>query len=206
MDVSRGLDYYEQKRVEFTDLGLADAVAELVKQNGATTLYDLGGNVGLYSKRFREHGLDVSCFDGSEGVEEVTGGQVRYLDLAEPFDDIGPAEWVMSLEVGEHLPKEFQDQFMRNLVLHSTSGIILSWAKPGQGGRGHFNELSKCQVVESMTAAQRAVDPSYHVVFDHEATAWLSEHAKFWYLRANLHVFRKLAGPETEATRPLPCP
>ena len=46
----------------------------------------------------------------------------------------------MSLEVGEHLPKEFEDIFINNLDNNNNYGIVLSWAIKGQGGYGHYNE------------------------------------------------------------------
>jgi len=46
----------------------------------------------------------------------------------------------MSLEVGEHLPPQFEDIFISNLHNNNTCGMVLSWAVKGQGGHGHFNE------------------------------------------------------------------
>ena len=39
----------------------------------------------------------------------------------------------MSLEVGEHLPQEFENIFIHNLHNNNKSGILLSWAIKGQG-------------------------------------------------------------------------
>ena len=56
-----------------------------------------------------------------------------------------------SLEVGEHLPKKYEETFFENLAKTSKEGIILSWAIPGQGGDGHFNEQPNAYVKEKMT-------------------------------------------------------
>jgi hypothetical protein len=45
----------------------------------------------------------------------------------------------MSLEVGEHIPKDYEQVFLDNLVKHSNKFIILSWAIPNQIGDGHVN-------------------------------------------------------------------
>jgi hypothetical protein len=50
-----------------------------------------------------------------------------------------PHEFVLSLEVGEHLPPEYEETFIKNLIRNSVRGIVLSWAKPGQAGAGHVN-------------------------------------------------------------------
>ncbi len=45
----------------------------------------------------------------------------------------------MSLEVGEHLPKKFEDIFINNLHNNNENGMVLSWALVGQPGDGHIN-------------------------------------------------------------------
>ena len=71
----------------------------------------------------------------------MQGGKMsKVLDLSEPIKFDTPFSWVMSLEVGEHLPKKFEDIFINNLHNNNEKGIVLSWAVKGQGGDGHFNE------------------------------------------------------------------
>ena len=45
----------------------------------------------------------------------------------------------MSLEVGEHIPAEFEDVFISNITKHVKKTLIISWAVEGQGGDGHVN-------------------------------------------------------------------
>ena len=48
------------------------------------------------------------------------------------------ADWVMSLEVAEHIPPQFTDAFLRNVRCHARVGAVISWALPSQrGGLGH---------------------------------------------------------------------
>ena len=47
---------------------------------------------------------------------------------------------VLSLEVGEHIPEDYEDIYLENLDRHADKIIILSWAVPEQGGFGHVNE------------------------------------------------------------------
>ena len=57
---------------------------------------------------------------------------------------------MLCLEVGEHLPKEYEDIFFANIIRNSKSGILLSWAVPGQKGDGHVNEQSNDYIKAKM--------------------------------------------------------
>jgi len=46
---------------------------------------------------------------------------------------------VLSLEVGEHIPAEFEQQFIDNICKHAKKHLAISWAIEGQGGSGHVN-------------------------------------------------------------------
>ena len=54
---------------------------------------------------------------------------------------------VISLEVGEHIPKQYQDIYLDNLDRHCEELLIISWAVRGQGGYGHFNELNNDEII-----------------------------------------------------------
>ena len=52
------------------------------------------------------------------------------------------ADWVICLEMGEHIPNRFEPMVIANLHAHNTRGVILSWARLGQPGYGHVNNHS----------------------------------------------------------------
>ena len=59
--------------------------------------------------------------------------------------------WVVSIEVGEHIPKSKESEFLDNLAYLAKVGLIISWAAPlGQGGHGHINEQSSNYIIEEM--------------------------------------------------------
>lgn len=89
-------------------------------------------------------------YDGATFVSEVTGGLVKYLDLSEPFLLSQKFDWILSLEVGEHIPIEFEQNFLDNLDKHSCKGVILSWAIPGQGGHHHVNNRPSQYIIDQM--------------------------------------------------------
>lgn len=118
---------------------LAAALTNYLKNNKIKSLYDFGCGHGKYTKYFIDNELDCRGFDGNPYTENITNGVCKVLDLSLPAN-LQPLEFVMSLEVAEHLPKKFENIFIENLHKHNTKGIIMSWAIVGQGGDGHYNE------------------------------------------------------------------
>ncbi len=90
---------------------------------------------------------------------------------------------MLSLEVGEHIPKEYERVFIENLHRHNINGIVLSWALKGQGGFGHFNEQNNDYIKELMA--------EYGYFNDVEAENSLRKKATLWWFKNTIMVFRK---------------
>ena len=122
------------------DASLGISLTNFFKTEKVKSLVDFGCGMGKYVKTFQENEINAIGFDGNPNTPELTNNLCNVLDLSVPkkFDE--PFDWVMSLEVGEHLPKKFEDIFLENLHNNNKYGIVLSWAVKGQGGHGHFNE------------------------------------------------------------------
>ena len=90
-------------------------------------------------------------YDGAGNVEEVSGGLVRFADLTMPLA-LPRAEWVMALEVAEHVPHEYEATVLQNLHAHNCRGIIISWAILGQPGQGHVNNHGNDYVIKTFEA------------------------------------------------------
>ncbi len=73
-------------------------------------------------------------------TERTTNGSVKFIDLYTratfglPVNDI-----MISLEVAEHIPTEFEANFLDKLTRHAKEGLLLSWAVVGQAGYAHVN-------------------------------------------------------------------
>nr|XP_045598256.1 uncharacterized protein LOC123758114 isoform X2 [Procambarus clarkii] len=91
-------------------------------------------------------------WDGAANIDEFTNGRIASADLSSPATLGGPFDWVMSLEVGEHIPESGEKNFLDNLVKHACVGVVLSWAVPGQGGHSHVNCRSNDYVRKEMAA------------------------------------------------------
>lgn len=123
-----------------TDWSLAEAIVDFLKKENAEDIVDFGCGDGDYVNFFIKNNVKAIGYDGNPVTELASGGTCFVKDLSVPIDLNHRFDWVMSLEVGEHLPKQYEKIFIENLIRHVKKGLILSWAVEGQGGVGHFNE------------------------------------------------------------------
>lgn len=130
------------------DDDLAEAITVVAQETGST-VWDFGCGMGAYSKRMRDAGLDVLAVDGNPNTPQMTDGIGAVQDLAVPFNG-KPSDMVLCLEVGEHIPKQYEDELFDNIERHCNKRAIVSWAVPNQVGRGHVNCKPNHQVVASM--------------------------------------------------------
>lgn len=121
------------------------------------TVIDIGAGVGQYGCFFRSQNaqLDWRGYDGAENVESFTSGWVKWIDVTDvSFDTITPpgfvADWVMSLEVGEHISSNATESMIDLLHKYNKNGVVLSWAVPGQDGHSHINLKPNSEVVAMM--------------------------------------------------------
>jgi cyclopropane fatty-acyl-phospholipid synthase-like methyltransferase len=132
------------------DLPLVEEIANFFKRKDAKHIYDIGCGSGDYTFFLREAGLSCSGFDGNPFTRQDTNGVCEVMNFAIP-QALSKADYILCLEMGEHVPKQYEDIVIQNLHNSNARGIILSWAIPGQGGEGHFNEQSN-QYIKSIFA------------------------------------------------------
>jgi len=123
------------RRYRHFNVRIAESIARIANN---ATVADFGAGIGLYVAYLRAVGCYAVGYDGTKGVEKSTGGLVRRVDLSVPCN-LPVTNFVMSIEVGEHIPCEFEATFIDNLCNHASVGIVVSWATPRQRGRGHVN-------------------------------------------------------------------
>jgi cyclopropane fatty-acyl-phospholipid synthase-like methyltransferase len=166
------------------DENLSDALLAFLKNENVLTLCDFGCGMGSYVKHFKKNGLNATGFDGNPNTPILTNNMCGILDLSEPVKFNMPFSWVMSLEVGEHLPQKFEDIFINNLHNNNENGIILSWAVKGQGGHGHFNEQNNDYIKSKIC--------KLGYVNDIKKETELRKNSKFWWFKNTIMVFRKI--------------
>jgi len=133
----------------FLDTGLALQLAELFQ---GSTVIEFGAGTGHYNRFLTtlRKNITIRSFDGVKNIEQITEGLVRSADLTEVINQ-APADWVFCSEVGEHVPVEFVNTLLGNIVRHAKVGVVLTWALPGQPGVGHVNCLPTASVKNLMS-------------------------------------------------------
>jgi SAM-dependent methyltransferase len=173
--------FWESTGGHFFDARLCAELTSLFLERAATSVVDLGCGDGSYVLALRGAGLNVDGFDGNPTCSDVTEGVCQNLDLSEEHVFDHPYEWVLSLEVGEHIPAEFEKAFISNLHRNNISGIVVSWAVPGQGGRGHVNERSNSYV--------RSIFSDLGYLYDAPASDRLRAASSLKWFRNTIMVF-----------------
>ena len=168
----------------FMDRGL---VAALAKQFAGGSVLELGAGKGCYSAALKRTGLmtGVRAIDGAPGVAEMTGGLVHTADLTTELQ-LGAADWVLCLEVAEHVPRAFEERLLANWDRHNRRGIVMSWSD-NAGGNGHVNIRSNEWVLTRMAAMGYEHDKQAQETLRRSVT-------DIHWFRTTLMVFTKKAG------------
>lgn len=127
--------YYERS-LPFMAAFIADSFPEI------ETIVDVGcGNGDMLAPLVESY--QVLGVDFSKGARESLVIPHEYYldhDLTTPMKDLPEQrDLVMSLEVWEHIPEQFEDQYVANLLAFNPKHLIVSCAEPGQWGRHHYN-------------------------------------------------------------------
>ena len=188
------------------DLVLLDGIRNIT-DGCRLSINDFGAGVGQYGHELQRDGCRWHGYDGAGDVDEYTTGLVHFVDLTMPLA-LPRADWVVSLEVGEHVPRQFERAYIENLHVHNCRGVILSWAQPNQPGHGHVNAHSPAYVRDIFQELGYAYDDrlsqamrngpgrtwSYHSRPGREPATDPSGKAHWWLRGAGVQVFRKQGG------------
>lgn len=108
------------------------------------SILDIGCGTGVSLSYFIDNGIDAWGIENSALAASNSKNPERILkynlnksvDLQKKFD------LVWCFEVIEHIHPMFESSILKTLTSHGPL-VILSAAKPGQGGHGHFNEQNE---------------------------------------------------------------
>lgn len=128
------------------DKPFADALVKFFQTRHARTVVDFGCGLGLYVRDLRAAGIRAGGFDGNPSTVQISEGRCLHADLSSKLDLGTRWAWVLSLEVAEHIPREFEQTFLDNVDQHACAGLVLSWGN--QAGEGHVNVRPSSEVVE----------------------------------------------------------
>jgi len=138
--------WHGEDRHRIYDQTLAARIVDICREKKFSSVVDLGCGAGFYVQHLKNGGIPCSGYDGNPQTPEITNHTCGVLDLSKPIS-IGTHSCVISLEVGEHIPEPCQEVYISNMLSAAENYLILSWARPGQGGLGHFNEQPQSEIV-----------------------------------------------------------
>jgi len=113
-----------------------------------SVVIDFGCGNGYYMGYLEQLGFHTAGYDGNKSIE-ILCKYFRVCDLTNKLRLQAKCS-IVSLEVGEHLPKEAQETFMQTLTVNCENHLILSWAEIGQPGIGHINCRSQEDVINDV--------------------------------------------------------
>lgn len=172
----------EHSGYHVTDKPLVPALAELFKGKYVASF---GDGPGRYKQLLLETGKlnGYDAYDGAPFTETTSEGRVVFLDLTLPQYGLPLYDWIISLEVAEHIPNQYESAFISNIVRHAKEGVVLSWAVPGQGGHAHVNNRPLEYVVSLME--------SFGFKHDKSGSEKLKNAATLPWLKSNTNVYRR---------------
>ena len=167
---------------QYHDDKLSISIIHILKNKKALSCFDFGCGDGFYSKTIIDNNIPCIGYDGNISLLEHADNNcvLKIMDLTTPHNDI--SDWILCLEVGEHIPKEYEKTFIYNLKNCCVSGLIISWAIPNQGGIGHVNEQSNEYVKKILT-------PEFEI--DIESTNYLRSNSTLRWFKNTIMVFDK---------------
>jgi hypothetical protein len=125
---------------------------------------DFGCGMGYYVEKLLSKGFNAVGFEGTKDINSISVVPVVSLNLSLSFH-VNKGQ-VLCLEVGEHIPSKYEEQFVNNLIEHAQGIKVISWAIRGQFGHGHVNckngdevlKLFPWKINADLTAQGRALD------------------------------------------------
>jgi 2-polyprenyl-3-methyl-5-hydroxy-6-metoxy-1,4-benzoquinol methylase len=162
------------------DKPLCDAIIHLFGHVGR--IIDIGCGKGDYVKAFLNKGIDCIGYDGSPLTPALSDHTCSIMDFSSPVD-IGKFDLVLCLEVGEHIPEQYEKVFIDNLSNASKEFIILSWAIEGQPGIGHVNCRNNPYIIRELQ--KRGFDYNAYI------SEYLREESTLPWFKNTLMVFFK---------------
>lgn len=165
------------------DPDLAQALVGFFNKEKAESVVDFGCGTGDYVHTLLRNGIFAKGYDGNPDTLKLSRGVAEVADLSQPLSLAKKYDWVLSLEVGEHIPKEFEKTFVENLHRHNIKGIVMSWAFKGQYGAGHVNEQDNDYIKKLFS--------TYGYVNDIAAEKELRSKSKVFWFKNTIMVFRK---------------
>jgi 2-polyprenyl-3-methyl-5-hydroxy-6-metoxy-1,4-benzoquinol methylase len=164
---------------------LSDELVNYAKRINPKLIYDFGCGNGKYVNNFINKGLNIIGFDGNPNTKNIL--QCKVQDLTDKDFKLEPVDFLISLEVCEHVPQMLENILIDNINKHiNKNGIlVLSWAVKGQGGLGHVNCQNNDYVINKFE--------KMGYIYLNEQSEYFREKSKLKWFKNTILVFKKTA-------------
>lgn len=145
---------------------------------------DFGCGLGNYLKDLQNFGFKVLTGFEADIPKQKVFDNIIEQDLTIPFKTFSQGH-VISLEVGEHIPREFMDIYLDNITNNCDNYLIISWAIRGQEGFGHVNCLNNDEIIPEIekrgfTYLKKESESARSVIKDNT-----------WWFKNTILIFKK---------------
>lgn len=141
-----------------------------------------------YTNRLLDLGYNVIGIDGNPATSKYCSRPEKIVikDLTEKLGT-DPFDFIVCLEVGEHIPKQYESSLIHNIDSHLKPNgyLVLSWAVEGQDGYGHVNCQSNFYIKSKFSELGYKSLDFWERQFRRQA--------KLWWFRNTIMVFQKIA-------------
>lgn len=177
-----GIWNIEEAKVEHAfDKKLAIELTKILPKE--KKVVDLGCGRGDYLSLLQFNGFDCIGYEGTPEIKSIASFPfIHQADLSKEIET--EKGTVLCFEVAEHIPREYEDVFLFNVVCASTGLIIISWAVKGQGGHGHVNEQDAEYVIGKFKEHGFSINDGL--------TKHLRSMSSLWWFKKSIYVFEKI--------------
>ncbi len=101
-------------------------IAEFLQKKNLKTVFDFGCGDGSYIHNLNLLGFQCLGFDGNPNLEKFTKfAAIKDLSVPSYFQK---RDCVISINVGEYIPKKFESVFIDNICNNTKDSIVISWS------------------------------------------------------------------------------
>lgn len=163
------------------DAGLFRGIIAFCREFEVTSVIDLGCGSGQYVTSLNEAGVKAVGYDGNPNTAKFAA-RCQVADVTGTLPE-GMADMVLSLEVGEHIPGNLEQEFLNNVTGHAVSFVVLSWFPTPGHGIGHVNERSNEWVIARMLERGFVHMPEWTETIRLTSTKWWFSYSLLCFTR-----------------------
>lgn len=154
--------FYRADELEMCSLFPEKTLQFVLRTTGAKTALDVGCGTGKTLDYLLAHGVHVTGLEGSALARDNAAHPDRIIlhNLQEGWKGPKPFDLVWTFEVVEHIHPDYINELMRTLTENGNL-VVMSAARPGQGGAGHFNEQEPAYWIEQFSKRGFKLDPEF---------------------------------------------